>query len=313
MRLILIAIAAFLAVPAEAAQLRAFAEVDSPTITLGDLLIGAGQAADVVVRAAPEPGGQIAIATTVVQRIAATHGLDVQGTEAMMRIQVQRAGKPVDPGLVADKIRQALVHQGMRGDYDVRLGHRQLALFVPPQAPLSALRIEHLNFNDRSGRFTATLVTPAGGGREARTSVSGMAEQMTELPVLAARLAPGEVISDADLDWIRMPVRRVNRGAITHAEDLVGMSLKRRVATGQVLRAMDIEQPRMIERGQLVAMVVRSGPMTLTATGRALESGGEGDWIRIQNVSSHRVVEGRVIGPNEVAVAAFAAGRLAQN
>jgi flagella basal body P-ring formation protein FlgA len=44
--------------------------------------------------------------------------------------------------------------------------------------------------------------------------------------------------------------------------------------------------------------------MTLTAQGKALEDGGDGQMIKIQNPKSMRTVEGRVTGMGEVTVGA---------
>lgn len=290
---------------ASAADLKAFAKVTGPTIHLGDLMDGAGAAAGVLVRAAPAPGTEIVLPATLVSRLAKDNGVAITGGSAVSRIRVARAGIPVDADWVADAVRRELLNQGMTGDYEVEMRSAAQGLFIPEGYALNEVRLEHLAHNARSGRFSGTIVSPVGADRVERTAISGQAVLMTEIPVLAAAMDAGEIISDHDLDWLRVPANRVNRNAMTDATDLIGMSVKRRILPGRPVRLGDVERPRMVQRGQLIAMVVQKGAMTLTATGRAMEDGGRDDFIRVQNTATHRLVEGRVIGPNQVLVSLF--------
>ena len=49
-------------------------------------------------------------------------------------------------------------------------------------------------------------------------------------------------------------------------------------------------------------MVLQQKSMTLTAQGKALEAGTDGQVIRVVNTMSNRTVEAVVIGPNQVSV-----------
>lgn len=286
---------------AQAASLKPFAEVTGAVVHLSDLVEGADGAEDVVVRAAPEPGREVSVSASAVVRLALAHGIDMDPA-SLTRIRIARAGKPISPQLIADKMTEELLSAGLTGDFDVQLGNQRLAIYMPVEESYADIALEHVMVNERSGRFTATLVYPMGDGRVGRASVAGLAQQMTEVPVLGERLDLGDIVSETDIQWIRVPERTVRRTMVTDMDELVGLSLKRRISPGRPIRMTDLEKPRMIERGQLIAMIVRRGPMTLTATGRAMQSGGKGEWIRVQNTETHRLVEGRVIGPNEVEV-----------
>ena len=93
-------------------------------------------------------------------------------------------------------------------------------------------------------------------------------------------------------------------------ERLVGQAAKRQLSPGRALRANDVHRPFDVKKGALVTMVVAHGNLTLTAPGRAMESGRKGDVIRLVNESSHRAVEGRVSGPDTVEIQSR--GRVAQ-
>lgn len=60
--------------------------------------------------------------------------------------------------------------------------------------------------------------------------------------------------------------------------------------------------PKLVRRGQSVALVVRAGTLTITAQARALADGREGDPVRVVTPSS-RTIEGIVEASGAVRVA----------
>jgi flagella basal body P-ring formation protein FlgA len=61
----------------------------------------------------------------------------------------------------------------------------------------------------------------------------------------------------------------------------------------------------------LVTIILKSPKMTLTAQGKALDDGSDGDTVRITNTQSNKVIEAEVTGPAKVAV--LATGLMAMN
>ena len=67
----------------------------------------------------------------------------------------------------------------------------------------------------------------------------------------------------------------------------------------------------MVAKGSLVTIFLQAPKMVLTAQGKALENGSDGDVIRISNTQSKNIVEAEIIGHGKVAVRATA--QLAMN
>ena len=55
-------------------------------------------------------------------------------------------------------------------------------------------------------------------------------------------------------------------------------------------------------KGSLVTLILQTPKMTLTARGKALQPGSEGDVIRINNLQSNTVVEAEVVASGRVMV-----------
>ena len=64
-----------------------------------------------------------------------------------------------------------------------------------------------------------------------------------------------------------------------------------------------VAAPKLVRRGQSVTLALRSGALTITAQGRALADGKEGDLVRV-TTSPSRIVDGLVEASGSVRVAA---------
>lgn len=286
--------------PAMADELREVVQVEGSHVLLGDLLYDAGAASERRVAFAPAPGESAMLALAEIRRVAAEAGLDAE-ISGPAHIRIERSGQIVPEDILHDALIDAL---GLSGPVGLRIGQGRLPLHVPLGSDPADVRIEAAHLDDRSGRFQAVAVTPLGEGREARTDLSGIAEPELMVPVAVRPLAPGETIRKADLDWNPMPLRRVNRTMITDLSMLIGMEPVRMLRQGQPLRLSDVRRPILVAKGALVTMTMRRGNMLLSATGKAMQDGSNGDIVRLQNIATGRTIEARVEGADRVSVLA---------
>ncbi|NWH08237.1 MAG: flagellar basal body P-ring formation protein FlgA [Alphaproteobacteria bacterium] len=115
-----------------------------------------------------------------------------------------------------------------------------------------------------------------------------------EIPVLARDVAPGEVLTEADLDYTQIAEAALRPGTLTDPANIEGLSPRRRMRAGQALRARDLRQPILVRKGEVVTLMFRAPGLTLSASGRALSDGGLGETIAITNTQSHRTVEATI-------------------
>jgi len=128
------------------------------------------------------------------------------------------------------------------------------------------------------------------------------AEYLAKVPVLRRPLAQGEVIRGSDIDMVAMRLDRVGRTAVLSREHLVGLAAKRMLNPGQPIQAGDVQRPIMVPKGGAVTMLVQMPGLFLSATGKALDNGGEGDTILVMNTQTNRTVQAVVTGPSQVRV-----------
>ena len=126
--------------------------------------------------------------------------------------------------------------------------------------------------------------------------------------MLRQRLARNQVIAADDLEWTRVPVARLGRGTVTDPAEIVGKSLRRTLRPGRQIRDGDLQAPLMVTKNSLVTLRLVTAYMRLTVQGRALESGGLGEVVRVVNTKSNTLIYARISGPNSVVVADRLAG-----
>jgi flagella basal body P-ring formation protein FlgA len=90
---------------------------------------------------------------------------------------------------------------------------------------------------------------------------------------------------------------------LTDVKDLQSRSVERPLALGTTL-TIDMLKPDMVIRhGQDVTLIASAAGIEVRAAGRALADGANGARLKVQNLSSLKVVEGVVAGPDVVRVA----------
>ena len=83
---------------------------------------------------------------------------------------------------------------------------------------------------------------------------------------------------------------------------VVGRRTTRMLAMGDVVLSDAVELPPLIQKGDVVTMMVESPGLLVTAKGIAQEKGKAGDLVRVKNVASGREVVGKVESEKTVRV-----------
>lgn len=120
--------------------------------------------------------------------------------------------------------------------------------------------------------------------------------------VAARPLGRGERLTASALRTDSVVVNSVRRGAITSEEQLIGMEMRRGVNAGTVFTPDLLIAPAVIERGDHVIITARSGTFSVNSRGKALTSGGIGEQVRVENLSSSRTVRARITAPGRVEI-----------
>jgi flagellar basal body P-ring formation protein FlgA len=131
------------------------------------------------------------------------------------------------------------------------------------------------------------------------TGVSPPVFSAPEVLVLKHSLQPGDVLSAKDLDW--ETTQKVPSGAVQNPVDIIGKSAKTHLQAGLIMYPHLFELPRMVQRGQTVEVILKSGDLDIRYTGIATQDGGRGQTIMIKT-PANTLIGATVIDPGQVLI-----------
>jgi flagella basal body P-ring formation protein FlgA len=211
------------------------------------------------------------------------------------------AGEPLTEAIARELLGEALQDRQGGGRFRVMVERPHLPL-ANRSAADTELAVEALHHDRHSGRFQAVLVGRIDGQTRFRLPVHGRAQSLVALPVLGRPLAPGEIVSERDLQWITVRSGRLQPESLTDPEQLLGAEARKRLLPGRVLTARDLGPPLLVRRGRPVRLIYLQPGLQLTALGTAQDDGALGDAVRVVNADSRQQLQGTASGPDEVTV-----------
>ncbi len=125
-----------------------------------------------------------------------------------------------------------------------------------------------------------------------------------EMPVVVATrdIGRGDPLEPADLKLQVMDTTHLLRGHYTTVEELLGNRLKRTLRRGQVVTPSMLVTQKTVQRGEQITIVAAIGTIEVRSRGKALKDGNPGDLIPVQNLSSNKRLEARIVASGLVAI-----------
>lgn len=116
--------------------------------------------------------------------------------------------------------------------------------------------------------------------------------------VLVSRktLTRGQTIRSSHFEMRRREITRCRKEIIENFDDISKMVPKRSIRSQQIISADMFEYPDLIKKGEIVKIILKSGSLTITTKGIALNNGRHGDMIRIKNIDTKRIINAVVAG-----------------
>lgn len=113
---------------------------------------------------------------------------------------------------------------------------------------------------------------------------AALADELTATRVLPA----GTILTAADMAVTATPRRGLS------PDEAVGQQLRTAVYEGRPITASHLTAPTLVSRNQIVTLAYESAALRIETEGRALAAGGEGDVIRVMNLTSRTTLNARI-------------------
>lgn len=293
-----LALAAMTAAALADPVLRAEISVTGPIVTAGDMFEEAGELAGAALFRAPAPGTTGTVSLEAVRAAAERVGLADIDTAGLAGVRVTRPGVDVDLPLLRGLIAADLAERGVLGE----AMSVELALSAPlgrlsAEAAAEPVRLDTLRYQPGATGFTARFIV---AGHDRPLDLTGRLELMVEAPHLVRAMSGGAVLRPDDLEMRPIPVHFADAGGVLTLEAAVGQALQRQSRAGMLVRPGDVAAPQLIARNDIVTVHLRSGALTLTVRGQALNAAGAGESVAVLNLASNRVIHGIAVGSGSV-------------
>ena len=300
-------------------QLREQATVAGRLVTLADLaevrggtaaLRSRASALDVIELPAGQERESVSRQLVIARLLIAGIGRDAFEISGATTVRVeQRLEQTADERVVS----------AVRRGVEERLYVPQEGIVVELSQPLPAALVQLLNQLPDArveSRFATTptggrtrvdiWVTNAQGGTTVTAAVVDVRFRQL-VPVAAESISPRRLITADAVTFTEREVSELQ--SVLQSDQVVGKAARRQLSPGEVIVPRDLTEPTaaaepmLIQPRDLVRLTARKGNLLLTMpAAEALQGGRKGDFIRVRNPTSGRVVLGRVTGAGEVEV-----------
>ena len=122
-----------------------------------------------------------------------------------------------------------------------------------------------------------------------------------KLITLSNNLKKGEVIQKHDLKF-DYKTNSVGNGFFENFDKLVGRKIKQNLSKGQVIKIRHLEENFMVSEGQSIIIFSDLYGINVRMQGNALENGHFNELIKVKNISSGKIVQGRVINEKKILI-----------
>lgn len=308
LKTLLVAALAFLLMktPGQAAKslvLRSNIQTSDKVVRVGDLFENAGKSHAIALYRAPRPGKTGVLNATRLKKRLSRFNLEWENSNNLSEVVVRRSSQLVPYAEVEvalkNKIAEHIKDPTIAQDMEIKLKEKLDDFYISEQAT-AHIDIRHLTYNARTGSFNALLTVSDKNEAVKPLSISGLAYEVAEVAVLKNPVERNQIITNSDIDIVRLPINQVSAKFAITQEDIAGKKAKKNLRIGRPIRKSDIALPRLVSRGDLVTILYQTGNLTISARGIAMENGVKGGSIRVKNPHSKRMMDAVVTGPGIV-------------
>ncbi|MBS3734233.1 MAG: flagellar basal body P-ring formation protein FlgA [Phycisphaerae bacterium] len=275
--------------------------VEGPRLTLEQIAVLSSDDADLHARACTVAMGRtpwkdetIAIQRRAILTRLAASGIAPQRVRfsGAEEIRVRRSDQLIAPERLLAAAYEALPDTGQVASASWHLTRHPEPLAVPADA--DATLTAHLADDSAAGRARVTVSAVAGDKTLATQELHFSARYRVRQLVAGEDLPPGTVLTPTNTE-----IRTVEKTSPPPADwqPPYGQKLRQRVSAGTILRAAHLAPAKLeivVRRNEPVMMQITGEGFVISTVGRALQDGRPGEFIKVQNVDSRRVVVAKV-------------------
>lgn len=286
--------------------LRANITVTGDIVRIGDMIENAGPAAQIAIYRAPDLGTTGVLPADQVIATLRSHRVIGVDTRDIREVSVTRASRIIGIKDIERAVLDTLERRNGLGDAaDIQLTFdrdvRSMQLDATSTGEPQAIAVR---YDPRTTRFDVTFeIGNKTGALPAKLRFTGTAIETVQTALVTRNVDRGEILKASDIVTERRPKSEAGND-LALRDRSIGMQARKAIRAGQPIRGADLAKPDLVTRDQSVTLIYNAPGIYLTVRGKAVDGGTEGDVVTVTNLQSKRTVQGTVVGPGQVMIAA---------
>lgn len=164
------------------------------------------------------------------------------------------------------------------------------------------LAIRPLTPKEPLGQFTIMVTLNAAGqlleSGQARLKI----RKFAEVVVTSDKLRRHDLLTGGKLELRRMEITSLVGGPISSLQSVIGLRSVRNIRRGTILTTAAVEAIPEAIYGQEIRIIYLSGGCRISTAGIVMQDGFAGDYIKVKNKSSKKIIVARVVDHSAVTV-----------
>lgn len=216
------------------------------------------------------------------------------------RIYVKRLGQTISHEDIRPVIDQQLARRFKNQEYQLKnFSVRGLETYAQGKTEFRADSDEMV---DENGKLSGFLDVIIDGKKEDRVSVSGSVALYERILYTAKSYKKGQSIIKGTVYHEKKNMFELRDNVIRTFEEVEGKILRSGIRKGDYLKAGLFSDPPMIQKGDIVQLISKNENLLIVTSALSKEDGFENKLIRVENLSSGKLVRGIVKGKSIVEV-----------
>ena len=285
--------------------LRAQVTVEGDIVRVGDMIENAGTASQIAIYRSPDLGTTGTLPTAQVISTLQAHQVIGVDTRDIKSVAVTRLARTLESKEIESQVARAIEHRSGLGDAaNLSLTFDRDVQDVRLEAwNNGSLQPASVRYEPRSGRFDVSFeIANDTNNNRTKLRFTGIAVEMLEAAILTRNVERGDLLKASDVVTERRPKAEVGSDAAPRVR-AVGMQMRKGLRAGQPLRVADLGKPDLVQKDDNVTLIYEAAGIYLTARGKAIDNGTEGDTVTVLNLQSKRTITGTVVGRDQVTIA----------
>ena len=203
---------------------------------------------------------------------------------------------PTEEAIVAKMMADFQLDESM---FEIEMLSHQLKTL---DVDIQQLQFKSLSQKDPIGLYTLLVDIEVEGKTVESSQVRTRIKKFQEVMVAADKLRRHDIISEKRIEFSRMEVTHIISQPLTALSQTEGYRVRSSISLGDVITKNDLELIPDIEVGDIATIVYSEGIFKVTAEGVAMQAGNAGEYIKLKNNTSKKIIIARIIDSNSVAI-----------